>query len=178
MKQLLSTFGLRVIVLLLVDIFAFILLLVVLSRLQSVAKETRLLRLELAQTVPVNPQAIQSEITSLKEQLDKLSAYLPDEEGLIEFVSRIDHIKSEGVLVSFSFASMDPVKDASGNIGFPIVLTLRGSWDQINQTQKELYDLPYFIRPIDIRIEQPGGTGEVTLTYGGFIYANEVYEKN
>ncbi len=176
-KQLLSDFGFRAILLGVVDGIAVLFLIVVLNRLTAAAHDLQKIKIDLAQNIPVSQDAIRSDIEMLKPQIEKLSAFYPNETSVVDFVNQIDEIKNGQVLNSFSFANEVPVKDKTGYLGFPITMSLKGDWIQINETLKKIELLSYFIRPVQVKVTQTADN-QILMQYNGFLYVNEKFSKN
>ena len=159
------------------DFLAIIFLIIILVRMQSVADQIKTVRSESASFTPVNIEAVKAEILKTKDTQTKLKLVFPKELELVDFINRINAIKSDAVLKNFSFPSDNIVRDKGGNIGLPILLSFSGKIDDINASLQKVNDLPFIIRAIDFKLSvSPDSSGSASLDYGGFLYVNENFK--
>lgn len=118
------------------------------------------------------------DIENNRQKSQFLDELLPDERGLINFVRDIDRIKTQGVIVSFSFGGKEPVVDKTGFLGIPIIITLRGSGDEIASALDQIQELPYLIRAVKIDSDYQESEDVINFKYGGFLYVDEEFGQN
>lgn len=119
------------------------------------------------------------ELDKNAEDISKLKAVFPNEEGLIKYVDELEKIKADGTIVGYSFASKDPVRDKSKNSGFPVIIEFAGSWENIERDMKRVQELPFLFRVVSVDAEELiENGGVIDLRYGGFLYVDKSLEKN
>lgn len=117
-------------------------------------------------------QIVSSELQSNQKFSDALLALFPDESGLVSFISQIEKEREKGIITDFYFANPDAVKDRTGSFSVPFVLTMTGTWEQIDVELQFLQKLPFIIRTITFKsVTLPDNTVEVD--YGGLIYVDD-----
>ena len=121
------------------------------------------------------------DVTSLeyvptKESVDKLNGFYPEEDGLIDFIEKIEILKEEGKVKNFSLVGQDAVKDKTGAYGIPFIVEFEGAWENINLSLQEFQKLPYLVRAVDIEIKLID-TKTVNFKYGGFLYVSDKLAK-
>ena len=107
-----------------------------------------------------------------KDNVDKLNSFYPEESGVIKFIEDVERLKNDGVIKDFSLVGQNAVKDKTGGYGLPFIVSVQGSWENINTGLQALQNLPYLIRAINIeaRIVDEGVTD---FKYGGFLYVSD-----
>lgn len=121
------------------------------------------------------------DVTSLeyaptKESVDKLSSFYPEEDGLIDFIEKIEVLKGEGKLKNFSLVGQNAVKDRTGAYGIPFIVEFEGTWEEINLSLQEFQKLPYLVRAVDVEIKLID-VKTVNFKYGGFLYVSDKLAK-
>lgn len=167
----------RDILLNLINILTLILLIVIITEIDDKAVELKQIKNEnirLSENYDYNSDQVNEDVQQA-ERLDKL--FITDS-GVIDFVSDVENLNESGAIRRVSFSSPDPVKDKSGSFGRPIIIQLRGNWNQIDQAMKNIHDLPYLFRPVRIEIErlspEEGGPGDaIEVGYGGLLYIKD-----
>lgn len=161
-----------------INLICVLILVVLLGGFPQKAEELKRLRnLSIQVARQLDMELLELEIINNKPKADKLLALFPDETKLLEFIREIDKLKNEGVIIHFSFANNDPVKDKTEFVGLPIIIELRGSWAQIDSALKRIEALPFLTRVINIEIRQASGDN-MSLKYGGILYVSEKFNKN
>jgi len=172
-------FWVKDILLAIVNISFIVALLIILGSVTSQSNKLRDFRNEDVQiTAKGEINIAELEIESSKQKADQLLKLFPDESGLIDFVNRIDILKSEGLVTRFAFASEKAIKDTTGYNGIPLILEFRGDWNQISLALRRIEELPFLLRAINIDIETDFETGEIVFKYGGFLYVDETVSKD
>ena len=171
-------FSTRDILLNVINVLTFILLIVILTRMVGKAEELRSIRnenLKLSENYNYNQEQVDNSL----DQAEQLRELFISESGVIDFVSDVENLSSSAIR-KVSFSSPDPVQDRSGSYGRPIVITLRGSWREIDQAIDDIHELPYLFRPIKIEIEEPetgdeqdSVQGVFEVSYGGLLYTED-----
>ncbi|KKQ95806.1 MAG: hypothetical protein UV74_C0013G0411 [Candidatus Woesebacteria bacterium GW2011_GWB1_43_14] len=112
-----------------------------------------------------------ADIENNQSKISRLQQLFADDTALIQFVTSIDELREQGLVVEFSFLTNSAVDDKSGNQGIPILIKFQGDMGQINSSILEIEKLPYLLRPIDIELtKQP--EGDYIFSYGAFLYLN------
>lgn len=169
-------FKLSIILLGLANMALIVSIFVVLNDLRSGAQELRELRgIGVEGLSSQEIAALEKEIATTKESVERLSKHFTDDESLVNYVKETDRLKRDGTVVNFSFATNDVVRDKTGNPGWPVALTFEGSWQDVDRDLRIIQGLPHFQRAIEIEINRLE-EGRVNLRYGGILYAKE--EKN
>lgn len=160
-------------VMIIVNILSIFLTIFFVVNLNSKSLELKKIKNELVNADKISStDLVESELKLNSVKSDELLALFPDDTGLIAFISQIDKAKVRGVITDFYFANQDAVKDRTGNYGIPFVLSMRGSWDDIDFELQELQKLKYFIRTITFKTKLISDN-ELKLDFGGFIYVNQ-----
>jgi len=168
----------KVMILGIINLVIVIILIFLLGAISQKAQELKKLRTLKAKAAQADLETIQLDIAASKDKADKLTAIFPDETGLVSFTKGIDKLKQDKLVSHFSFASDDVVKDKTGFLGLPLVLEFRGTWSQIDQALKNIYQLPFFIRAINVEVKKIPGEGEVSFKYGGILYVSQNFAGN
>jgi len=156
----------------------FIMALVFLMRkLPSKANEIRSLRnSSLLSQSEADADIQEFDIEQNQESIEKIKRLFPKEKDLLNFVSDIENLKQEGSVISFNFASKDPVTDKTKNTGLPILIEMEGSWEQIGKDIKKVQELDYIFRPVSFYSEESPNDGLISVQYGGFLYVDESFK--
>ncbi len=169
-----SKFTKKVIFFGVINLLAVVVLLVLLNELPKKALELKtLVNAGIKAEASSRVNYTDLELQTNKEMIDKISKLFPNDEGLVDFIKFIEGVKAEGVLVNFSFASKEPVRDKTANLGIPVILEFRGSWGQIDNDLQKLQKAPYLFRPITVEAKPHLEENVVELMYGGFLYVDE-----
>jgi hypothetical protein len=116
-----------------VNLISVILLIVILVRLPSKADELSSLREEVFRSEDVTLDS--PGYNEAKKKADDLSKLFLTDSGIVDFVSDLEKIRSDGgVITKISFVSPKAVKDKSGNFGLAVLIELTGSWENIAAT--------------------------------------------
>lgn len=162
-----------------VDLICVLMLIVLLRFLPRKAEEIKNLRsLGLKAAIQTDVKKVEAEIAGSKLKTDKLKAFFPDENGLIDFVKEIDKLKKEGVVTHFSFVSNSVVLDKTKLEGLPMVIEFRGNLSQVDQALQKLQEAPFLIRAINVQIKKEADKDSFDLKYGGILYVSETFAKN
>lgn len=116
----------------------------------------------------------QSVVERTKSEAAKLRDLFPDDDKLLEFINKIDELKRQNIIVGFSSASDEVVKDKTGYPGVPVSLEVRGTEAELNNALKQINDLPVIINPIIVEVNK---LEESKFSYklGGFLYVDETF---
>lgn len=122
-----------------------------------------------------NPEAVFGDIEPHKEKADQLSKLFLDESGIVNFVGEVEKLKGEGSAIQkVTFTSQKPVKDKTGFTGIPVIIEMKGNWQEIAGSMEKIQSLPFLFRPVNIEAlpvkDEPGIT---ELGYGAILYVNE-----
>lgn len=118
------------------------------------------------------------EVETSREKFAKLDPLFPNQKELIDFIAKVDKLKTDAFVTYFSFASETVVKDRTGYPGYPFVIEFEGTLTQVSDGLEKLSKLPYMFKPINISIEQGDKENTVNFKYGGFLYVDETTQKN
>jgi Tfp pilus assembly protein PilO len=146
------------------------------SQMSTKGKEMKELRTKQLATNVSTSTVAQEELEKHKEHSDKVLSVFPDDDQLIEFVAKIDELKRAGGVTGFSFASDLPIKDPLGLLGLPVLVEMKGSLDQVNQSVVALQNLPFILRPVKTEIEK-NDDGTFEVRWGGFLYVDQNFGK-
>lgn len=154
-------------------------LIFLLARLPEKANQVKSLRTaSYVSTADAGVDILQFDLDANKDLANRLEEAFPSEDRLLEFVNEIETLKTEGVVVNFSFASKNPVMDRTKNFGYPIIIEMIGSWEQIATDVEKIQKLPFVFRPVTFDAEENPEENVVQLKYGGFLYVDQSLEKN
>lgn len=122
--------------------------------------------------------ATEVQLESSKKKADEIIARFPNESGIIHFIDQIDKLKEEGLVLNFSFAKEEYVKDRTGYLNIPIIIEFVGTWEQIDRGLRELDKTSYILRPVSVDVEVDTENQIVNYKYGGYLYVDENLAKN
>lgn len=161
-----------------INLVALIVLFVLLSKLPAKAKDLKELRNEsLKAQVPLKLEL--AEVEEAEEKAEDITSQFVDEAGVVEFVGEVEGLKDEGSAVSrVNFASQRSIEDKTGNLGIPIVITLMGTWEQIDSDLQRIQKLPYFFRAVRINTRQMEEPGVIEFKYGIILYVKDEFGEN
>ncbi len=167
----------KTLLLLIGDLLALILLIVILVRTQKLASDIKDVRSQSAGFTPLNVERVKNEIATQKDSEKRLKALFPNELQIVDFISQVNQIKSDGILKNFSFPTDNVVRDKTSFTGLPILFTMSGKIQDIDNTLKRLNDLPYMIRSVDVKLTlAKDASASAILDYGGFLYVDENFK--
>lgn len=150
-----------------------------LSKIPANAKKLQVLNQNAFVVSTVTEEQLQQfDLEDNKENIEKIKAIFPDEDGVLDFVSEIEKLQDEGTVIGYSFVSKDPVSDKTKVQGFPVVIDMRGTWEDIGDDIQKIQKLPYLFRPVNIEALEDPEDNIVEFSYGGFIYVDESFKKN
>lgn len=161
----------------LVNLLGLIFLGLLLTDLRQKTLEMKKMKGLAVQASQINLENLQTEITENKDKSEQLEAVFPNEEGLIEFIKKIDELKKDKQLTYFSFAADNILKDKTGYLGLPLVFETKGNWQQISASLSSIYHLPFLIRAINLEIRQVTEK-EMSLKFGGILYVSKDFNQN
>ena len=170
-----------------INIISVIVLIVILFKFPTKAKELKKIRIEALK----DEQSVSFEfdkISQAKTKTDQIGDRYVDDSGVVDFVNDLEKIRNEnGVIKNVTFANQSPIKDKTGNYGIPVVIELQGNWEQIAADIGRIDLLPYIFRAVKIDVGKPKlktGTqveettvidpNAVLFKYGIFLYFKEV----
>ena len=161
-----------------VNLVCLLVLIFILTLLPRKAEELKNLRSLIAKANSQNSnEIIIAEISAAKNKTEKLVDLFPDENGLVKFASQIDSLKNQGTVINFSFAKDTAVKDKTGLIGLPIVIEISGTNTQVDLVLKQIQNMPFFLRAINIEIKEIEDK-KIRLKFGGILYVKENFSTN
>src|SRR3989344_3918230 len=164
-----------------INLVSIILLIIILVRLPEKAKELKDLKSEkILSEANISYEFL--EIEEAKERIVTLEALFLDEPGVVNFVSEVEKLKTEGsVIQKVTFVSQKIVKDKTGNYGIPIVIELVGNWEAIAADLEKIDGLPFLFRPIRVEAEKSlkeDEAGGIVYKNGGFLYVKDELGKD
>ena len=160
------------------NLLSVIFLIVLLIKLPGKGTELKELRNELLQSqtgAPVNAKEIGEGSSKAKE----LDALFINGQEVSEFAGELDKLKTSSKVFEWEFASQLPVKDKTGNMGLPVIISLRGnSLEELLPELSKIKSLPYLFRPISIEVApsrdiNAEGQNLIEFKYGILLYVNE-----
>ncbi len=166
-------FSSRDVILGIINLISLVLLIIILTRFPIKAQELKELRIQSVK----NESSVSFEFVEIeasKEKSGQLENLFPDESGIVDFVSQVEKLKTEGgAIEKITFASQEVVMDKTGNYGIPVIIKLNGAWESIGQDLQKIQKLPFLLRAISIDAE-PNKENEsmIQFKYGGFLYVD------
>lgn len=142
------------------------------------ALEVKKLRSEQLGIAAQNLDLIKKDVEKNSEKVDKLLSLFPDEGGLVTFANELDKIKKEGKVVGFTFAAERALKDKTKAFGIPILIEIKGTWDEIDRDFQRIQRLPFLLRAIEIEAKPAEEEGLIDFKFGGFLYVGKNFGKN
>ncbi len=119
------------------------------------------------------------DIEASNSKAEELGSLFIDDTGIVEFVRMVEEIKAEERSVKkIYFTSQKVVADRTGNFGIPVIIQMRGNWEQIGIDMAKIQKLPYLFRAVNIDVEKSEEDGLIELDYGGFLYVANEQGKN
>lgn len=162
-----------------VNITLIVLTFVYLSKLPEKAKTAKEKRnASVVSREKLNIDLARFEVETSREKFDKLDPLFPNQKELIDFITKVDKLKTDAFVSYFSFASDTVVKDKTGYPGYPFVIVFEGTLAQVSDGLEKLNKLPYMFSSVTISIEQGEKENTVIYKYGGFLYVDETTQKN
>jgi hypothetical protein len=130
-----------------------------------------------------------SDVEASKEKADKLTELFIDESGVVDFVAEVEDIKAEsGSIQKLTFTGEGATKDKTGNYGIPVIIEMRGTWEEIGKDLEKIQTLNYLFRAVKIEArnvlledeetKELIDTNVVELEYGGFLYVSDKLGKS
>ncbi|MBU0570007.1 hypothetical protein KKB40_04470 [Patescibacteria group bacterium] len=166
-------FSPRDIILGIINLISLALLIIILTKFPDKAQELKELRIQNVK----NESSVSFEFVEIeasKEKTHQLEDLFLDEAGIVNFVGRVEELKTEGGAIDkITFASQEVTKDKTGNYGIPVIIELNGTWESIGQDLQEIQKLPFLLRAISINAEpDKDRDGMIKFGYGGFLYVD------
>jgi len=122
---------------------------------------------------------LEGELQKNKESSEKLLAYFPNDDQILEFVLKVDELKKLELITNFDFVTNEPIKDKLGLLSIPVLFTIKGEDTKISEALGKLIDLPYVMRPVAINIAKESSQSAAwSMQWGGVLYVDERYDKN
>lgn len=132
-----------------------------------------------------------SDIKPNQDKANEIQNLFLDETGILGFVKEVENLKSKyGIIEKIAIPTQVALKDQTNNYGIPVVIELRGNWEDFNKILVEIGKLPYLFRPVTVEVTpfvEDKKTGEansvvikpnsMTLNYGGFLYVKDNLSK-
>jgi len=160
-----------------IDLLAFFLLIYYIGQTSFVVSD---IKDAMKDNVAVNENAVvglKSQIAQNQTQLKMVDSFFHDEIGYVHFVKEIDGLRSAGLVSNFELRSKDYIRDKTKSLGLPFVAEFTGSSDILSEGVNRLQNLPFIVRPINVTIDRVDDTTFI-LTYGGFLYVDEILGQN
>ncbi len=169
-------YSLRDIILAIVNAVALVTLFILLSKTDSRVEEYNKLRAQF-QKLSESPETISSQIEASKEKFEKVDGAFLDRTRIVNFVNDIEAIKKEDTTISkVTFTNDVPVRDRTGNVGYPVLIEFIGDWQKISDDLFEIERLPYLFRVVRVESEKDPLSGMITFKYGGILYVKDLGE--
>lgn len=166
----------RDIILAIVNAVALVILFILLAKTDSKVEEYNKLRAQF-QRLSESPETISSQIEASKEKFEKVESAFLDRTRIVNFVNDIEAIKKEGTSISkVTFTNDVPVRDRTGNVGYPVLIEFSGDWQKISDDLFEIERLPYLFRVVRVESEKDPLSGMITFKYGGILYVKDLGE--
>lgn len=161
-----------------VNLVTTVIMIFLLMKLPKLAAETKRLRNESAQ----GKENISLSIGDIKEEsarVEKLKTRFLNESGVVDFVKEVEELKKGGTVTKLSFPSPKAVKDKTGNFGIPVIIDLKGGWENLGVDFVKLQNLAFLFRAVNIEIAPPlEEEGLEEVKYGGFLYVEDKLGQN
>lgn len=177
-------FSAKDVILNIVNLISIILLITILIRFPEKSKELKALRIEDLKNES-NAVFEFGEIDASREKSKDLQKLFIDDSGIVDFVNEVEKLKTEGSAISkVSFATPKALKDKTGNLGLPVVIEFRGSWEAIDRDLQKIDKLSFLTRPVKIEILKPKldsaatestNSNVVEFKYGLILYVNDQF---
>lgn len=163
------------IVLLLVNLASLVSLFFLLYKIPILVADFKKLENEL-NTMSENPELGNVQIDQNRSKLEKINSSFLEKTNIVNFVNDIETIKTEGTSISkVTFTSETPVRDKTGNLGYPVVIEFSGNWDRISEDLYEIEKLQYLFRPVRLESQKSlTEEGVILLRYGGILYVKDL----
>jgi hypothetical protein len=156
-----------------VNVVTLVLLFIFLSKLSAQADRLKDLKNEIA----ISQSPIQLELSDVQKgevKTDELNNFFVDEPGVVQFVNDVEKLRNENSSqIQVSFASQKAVKDKTENFGIPVVISFRGSWEQIDNDIGRVQALPYLFRSVKITSKVTDDPSVIELKYGIVLYVKD-----
>lgn len=160
--------------LLAVNVIALVSLFVMLLNIPKKVVEYNKLKFEI-EKLSENPAIGDTQSIRNKEKFDKITGSFLDKTSVVNFVNDIESVKSDGTSISkVSFNSESPVKDRTGNLGYPVVIEFSGNWQRISDDLFAIEELDYLFRPVRIESNKSLLDDNINLDYGGILYVKDL----
>lgn len=161
-----------------VNVVTLVLLFIFLSKLSTQANKLKDLKNESA----ISQSPIQLELSDVQkgeDKADELNNFFVDEPGVVQFVNDVENLRNDNSSqIQVSFASQKAVKDKTGNFGIPVVISLRGSWEQIGSDLERVQALPYLFRSAKATSKVTDDPSVIEFKYGIVLYVKDELGKN
>ncbi|KKQ45938.1 MAG: hypothetical protein US62_C0007G0013 [Candidatus Woesebacteria bacterium GW2011_GWA1_37_8] len=165
-------YSVRDVVLGVVNVVAIALLFFILTKIPAKVEEYKKLNLEI-QKYSEKPEVGRFQIEQNKEKYEKLNSAFLIETKIVNFVNAIEEIKTEGSSISkITFTNESAVKDKTGNLGYPLIIDLTGTWEAISLDLEKIDRLPYLFRVVRVESEKLVDN-VILLKYGGVLYVED-----
>jgi hypothetical protein len=169
-------YSLRDVILAIVNAVALVTLFILLAKTDSRVEEYNKLRAQF-QRLSESPETISSQIEATKEKFEKVDGAFLDRTRIVNFVNDIEAIKKEDTTISkVTFTNDVPVRDRTGNVGYPVLIEFIGDWQKISDDLFEIERLPYLFRVVRVESEKDPLSGMITFKYGGILYVKDLGE--
>ena len=148
------------------------------SSLSSSRKLSELRSLEIKYKGLVDPGLVLADLQENYAKISDLGSVLIDEQGLIEYVRKIDELRAEGIVKKFSFVTQEPVKDKQGFTGLPVLLEFEGTGVDAEKALNKVQMLPAILKPVDIEVLDSKVEDKLIIKMSAFLYTNEEFSGN
>ena len=149
----------------------------ILGKLPDIASEIKQLRSAQYAAQGVNDaEVLRADINKNSGMVDSLEKLFIDKTSVVDLSKTLSSIRDEGSINEFDFPGSRVITDKSGQTVLPILIIFHGSRDQVNDAMNRVFSLPFMFKTQSVEVD--GTPEELTLTYNGFILANENFEQN
>lgn len=150
---------------------------IMLNRVSATAEEIKEVKANSAsESDMANYAFLEAELGHYQSQIDELNSLYADSSEVIVFMGEVNRLNTLGVVEDFGFVNDAPVKDKSGNFGFPVSIKLRGTEEQLDAALRNIQSLPFLLRGVQVDITRETnaeGVESIVLNYGGFLYVED-----
>lgn len=125
-----------------------------------------------------NLEVIKRNVAEHSEKAEKVLALFANDDELVIFANELDRIKKEGKVTGFSFVAESAVKDKTGSIGIPVLIEIKGTWEEIDSDLQKIQKMPFLLRAIEVEAKPGEEEGLIDFRFGGFLYVGKEFKKN
>ncbi len=166
-----------------INVILLVVVLYLLSQLTQVAGKIKELRsAQLAAEETTDAAVIKAEVDKNADKVGELTSLRAGDQEFIDFIEAVSALKSKGVIADVQYPGTtvghDKIAPMDGK-GFPVLIVLRGSQDQINTGLARVLDLPFLFLPQDVEFDTVGEEGGVPgMKLNVLLVVNENFAEN